>query len=804
MTESDWETGAAFLGSPAADRRLDYWRSSAGEPGRLELPGDRPQSAGRRFRGAQLEFALTPEQTGLIRAAAERARVTPFTVLLAAFGTLLGTLTGSTDLVIGVPVPGRHRPQTAEPAGTYVNTLPVRTVLDPARGFDALLADTARRLAGAFDHQDLPFEVLAQRLGHRGEDLVGVLLTMPDGPDGSEPLPEPDLTAHPVDFDRPSGRYELSLDWRLRPDGTLGGRFRYDSDRFDRATVLGWQRGFARLLERLTSEPQRPLAEQDPAGEETAAALTGPAVPVPDRAVHQLVADWAARAPQRVALADPDESLTYRQIDVLAAEIAALLTENGVLPGDRVGLALPRGARSVGAVLGVLRAGAAAVPLDPALPAARLALMVEDCAPAAVLHDTGEPPAFAAGRRTIELPGTKELLAAARPFAPVPVPGAAAAYLTYTSGTTGRPKGIVFPHRALANLIHWETEGHTRALRWLQFASLGFDAAFHEIFAALCAGGSLHVADEETRHDHELLADFLAEHRVTKAILPVSLLHSLAAVFHDRPERFAGLREIATTGEQLRLTGRTIAFLDALPHCRLVNNYGPAETHVVTSYRFTGPSEGWPRHAPIGRPIQNVRLSLGRPGGLPVAPGAVGQLDIAGPCVAEGYLGLPELTAERFPRLAGQPGYRSGDRVRLLPSGDLEFLGRADQQLKIRGHRVEPVEIDLALRRVPGVLDAALAVRGEAGERRIDAYLVTAGPADGLAARARAALAAELPAAFVPATFTVLDALPVNANGKVDTARLPTPVTPSSATPSPATPSSATPSPAAPQHRSAS
>ncbi|MFI9327171.1 amino acid adenylation domain-containing protein [Kitasatospora sp. NPDC052868] len=777
---------ADWADSAEAERQAAFWRTElADPPERLELPG-RARRAEPRYRGELLEFSLPERTADQVRALAERRRVTPFTVVLAAFTVLLGRLGARSDLVVGTPVAGRQHPRTRDLVGNFVNTLPLRLRLDPAEDFTALVDRAAARLRAALDHQDLPYELLVRRLGHpadqREAPLFDVLFNMLGGEGGPPPAP-PGLTAHPVPFDRGGSPYELSLDWWFDPDGGLGGRFRYDTDRFERAAVEDWRDCFTHLLDRLTAEPGEPVAawpaEPPALARRTAEALRGPVTEVPQPPVHEVFARWADREPDRLALAGGGTELTYGRLAAVSAAVAGLLAGHGVRPGDRVGLLLPKGVPAVAALLGVVRAGAVAVPFDPGLPIARLAMMAADCTPAVVLCEQPEAVAFAPEAEPLVLPSLAELAAAPAPAELPSVGGADLVYLTYTSGSTGRPKGIAFPHRALTNLIHWETEGYHRGLRWLQFAPLGFDAAFHEIFGALCGGGSLHVADEETRYDHELLADLISGHRVQKAIWPVSLLNSVAAVFEDDPEPFASLCEIAATGEQLRLGAGVLAFFDGLPDCRLIDNYGPAETHVVTSYRFQGPPADWPRYAPIGRPLPNTVLRLTDPAGLDVPYGTVGELRIGGVCVADGYLGLPEQTAERFGRADGLDWYRTGDRARLLPGGELEFLGREDGQVKIRGHRVELSEVDLAIRRVPGVRDVALVVAGQEGERRLDAYLVATAPVEAVRER----LLAELPSALVPATFTVLDALPVNANGKVVPALLPAPGRPGPAAP---------------------
>ncbi|MEU8918628.1 amino acid adenylation domain-containing protein [Streptomyces nigrescens] len=773
---------AAWLASDAADRQAAFWRAELADfPGPVALPGH-PRPAERGYRGGLVEFVLPETVSTQVHALAERARVTPFTVVLAAFCALLARLGGQTEVVVGTPVAGRHHPRTRDLVGNFVNTLPLRVRIGPEDDFLALVEHVSGRLRAALDHQDLPFEVLARRIGRtpdqRDAPLIDVLFNMLSAV-ASEADPPTGLTAHPVPFDPAGSPYELSLDWWFEPDGRIGGRLRYDRDRFEHVAVEDWSAVFAHLLDLLTADPARAVtrvpALPGAAAGRAAEVLHGPVVDVPDLPVHEVYADLARREPDRLAVSGGGVELTYGGLAAVSAAVAGLLARHGVRPGDRVGLTLPKGVPAVAALLGVARAGAVAVPFELALPAARLAMMAEDCAPVVVLCEHPAQAGFAPGAEPVVLPTLSELQSSPAPAVLPTVTGDDLVYLTFTSGSTGRPKGIAFPHCALSNLIHWETEGFGRALRWLQFASLGFDAAFHEIFAALCGGGSLHIADEETRYDHELLASFVAEHGVQKAIWPVSLLNSLAAVFQDDAAAFASLREVAATGEQLRLGEGVIAFFEALPDCRLVNNYGPAETHVVTSYRFQGPPSGWPRYAPIGRPLPNTVLRLTDPAGRDVPYGTIGELRIGGVCVADGYLARPELTAERFERVHGVPFYRSGDRARLLPGGDLEFLGRDDQQVKIRGYRVELAEVDLAVRRMPGVRDVALVVAGEEGARRVDAYLVVDDGPAWHPERLRERLLAELPHAMVPSTFTVLEALPVNANGKVVPALLPPP-----------------------------
>lgn len=790
-----------WLASPDADRQLRFWKQELADlPEPLQLPGDRSPTAARSYRGDLLDFSLPAGLSPRVRELADRLDTTPFVVVFAAFAVLLARLGGQPDLVVGVPVSGRHQPGTRDLVGTFVNTLAIRARSGDTPDFRALVRRLAERVTAALDHQDLPAEVITRHLVRGGDPqgapLFQVLFNMLSL-DAGGAEPPAGLERRPLTFERHTSPYELSLDWWFARDGSVAGRFLYDTDRFDRETVAAWQESFAFLLDTLTSDPDRPLreipTEPPAAAERTAAALTGPAVPVPQDPVHAVFAGLAAAHPDRLAVTDGRTSLSYGALDRISVGVAELLAAHGVRSGESVsvGVAMARGVPLVAAVLGVLRAGATPVPFDLTLPRRRLAVTAQDCGARLVLCTRAADAEFVDGATALELPDLAGLRGTGRTAPGDRVDPSAGAYLTYTSGTTGRPKGIHFPHRALTNLIHWETEGYTAARRWLQLASFGFDAAFHEMFGALCSGGSLHIADDETKHDHDLLADFVRAQRVQKAILPVSLLHALAARFAADTSAFASLTEIASTGEQLRLSESVVSFFEALPDCRLINNYGPAETHVVTSYRFTGPPRQWPRHAPIGRPVQNVTLAVLDADGQAAPRGAVGELVIGGVCVATGYLGQPELTAERFldhradrPVPGGSRSYRSGDRARLSSSGDVRFLGRGDKQVKIRGFRVELGEVETVVRKDPDLRDVALVVRGEEGDQRIDAYLVTsAGP--GIAERTRERLRAELPAAMVPSSFTVVDRLPVNVNGKVDTARLPAPGTAVAAAPEP-------------------
>ncbi|MFJ3838879.1 amino acid adenylation domain-containing protein [Streptomyces sp. NPDC090054] len=780
---------AHWLTTADADRQRAFWRRELADlPAPLELPGDRPRGARRSYRGDKLTFTLPPQTARSVHTLASEESTTPFVVVLTAFSVLLASISDQQDLVIGCPVSGRHRPETRDLIGNFVNTLPIRSTISAGRSFRSLLRETARRVTGAMDHQELPYEVMARDVV-RGPDGRGETTPVFQAlfnllHPGSMTAPPPaGVDVRPLPFDRSTSPYELSLDWWTE-DGTIGGRFIYDTDRFTRRTVDAWRESFAFLLEALTRTPDAAVdafpAEPPARAGRTAAALTGPRVPVPDLPVHAIFLEQAARHPGREAVSDGRHKLTYRELAHLSAGIADLVTSNGIGIGEPVGIALPRDARTVVALLGVLRAGATPVPFDQSHPRPRLAAIAEHCGTRLVLCDTLEGADFVPGGvRRIVLPDVSAI-----PGRDGSAPGdrvapSVGAYLTYTSGTTGKPKGIHFPHGALANLIHWETDGYSRAMDWLQFASFGFDAAFHETFAALCSGGSLHIADEETRHDHDALAEFVRRHQVQKAILPVSLAHALATRFERDPAPFASLRELATTGEQLRLSASVLAFFEKLDGCRLINNYGPAETHVVTSYTFSGPPADWPRYAPVGRPIQNVTLALESSDGLRAVPwGSVGELVIGGPCVATGYLDDPGLTEARFTVSAdGQRQYRSGDRARLLAAGDVEFLGRRDQQVKIRGYRVEPGEIEVVIREDADIADVALVVRGTEGDRRIDAYLVPVPGAEAIGPRTRGRLAGLLPPALVPSTFTVVDRLPVNANGKVDHALLPPPGT---------------------------
>jgi len=503
------------------------------------------------------------------------------------------------------------------------------------------------------------------------------------------------------------------------------------------------------------------------------------------RSVVDIVEAQVAQSPDQLAVECGNEYLSYAALNQRANHLAARLQDLGVGADVPVAICLPRSLDMTIAVLGVLKAGGAYLPLDPQYPPERLAFMLADARPAVVLAHASTVVQLA----QVEVPIVRVDAAGGRLSAErLDAPTRAAspddlAYIIYTSGSTGRPKGVAMVHRALINLLDWQGHASSCGLgdKTLQLAPLSFDVSFQEMFSTWASGGTLVLTDEETRADPARLLEQVNRVGVTRLFLPFVALQQLAEVAVRRGPLPAGLREVITAGEALRVTRHLIEFFQRLPDCTLQNQYGPSETHVVTAYTLAGKPEDWPALPPIGRPLPNVRVAILDSAGRPAAPGAEGELAIGGVALARGYLGRPDLTEQRFvpdPEAghATARRYRTGDLVRLRPDGELEFLGRADDQVKVRGYRIELGEIEVALAGHAEVAQAAVGVReDDPGEKRLVAYLVTTSGQAASSADLRRHLAARLPEYMIPATFVTLPALPRTPSGKVDRRALPKP-----------------------------
>jgi len=508
----------------------------------------------------------------------------------------------------------------------------------------------------------------------------------------------------------------------------------------------------------------------------------------PSLCVHHLFERQVARTPDAVAVVFGDRALTYRELDARAERLAGLLRRLGVGPIQLVGLCVERSLEMAVGLLAILKAGGAYVPLDPAYPRERLAWIIDDTRAPVLLTQRSLAGVIPTQAATVVFLDDDEPGAELGPLPDEhggrPVHAEHLAYVIYTSGSTGRPKGICLPHRALVNLIQWHDRTLLRAARTLQFASLSFDASFHEMFAAWSSGGTVYLITEAIRRDVAALVRFIADHAIEKVILPVVIVQQMAEHYGDQPERFRSLRELTTTGEQLHVTAPIVRLFEQLPGCKFHNHYGPSETHVVTAYTLPDDPRTWPSHPPIGHAIDHTSLFVLDEQGAPVADGEPGELYIGGVMLAQGYLRRPDLTAERFVYRDGARLYRTGDLVRWR-HGELEFLGRLDHQVKIRGFRVELGEIEGTLTQHPHVDEAVVLAREDRpGERRLVAYVVAARGATAaapgeapLTARLRTHLQERLPDYMVPAAFVVVDAMPLTANGKVDRRALPAPGT---------------------------
>ena len=770
---------------------VPYWRGRLAEPPPpLPLPLDRPRPAVRSWRGGRRSRPLPAAPL-----AAQAAGATPFMALLAAFAALLLRHTGETDVVVGAPIAGRERPEVEGLIGYFVNTLALRLDLGGDPPFEELLARVRDAALAAFAHRELPFELLVEELRPERDlaltPLFQVAFALDDPPPPMPPLPGIALTALPALAG--AAKFDLTLTVELAAEGAAATA-EYAAALLDRSTVDRLLGHYAALLAaaaaapgaRLSALPLLSAAERHQALREwnDTAAMAA----IDEGAVVEQIADQIAkrarRAPDAVALRDGDLALTYGGLGAAAGRLAGWLAGRGVgwQAGleARVAVCLGRSAAEAVAMLAVLAAGGAFVPLDPAEPDERLARLVDDCGARLVL---------ARGRRAAELAarlgGTVEVvdldafpLAGGAAFDPVATPPAALAYVIYTSGSTGEPKGVAVERGGLANLAAWQR----RLLaigprdRSTRLAGPAFDATVIELWPYLAAGAAVEVIDDATRLQPAALGERLAASGITLCFLPTPLCEALLAAWAPPPG--LALRAVTTGGDRLRrLPPHPLPFA-------LVNLYGPTEGTVVATAAPLGLALGGdvPRSPPIGRPIDGLRAHVLDRDLQPVPLGAAGELCVGGRGVARGYLGRADETAVRFvpdpfSDVSGALGarlYLTGDRARRLADGRLEFLGRLDRQVKVRGFRVEPGEVEAALAGEPGVAAAAVLVRDDLpGGPGLVAFVAPApGAAPGFAEGLRRALAGRLPAFLLPALVVALDELPVTGNGKLDRAAL--------------------------------
>ncbi|OKH98939.1 hypothetical protein A6A06_25380 [Streptomyces sp. CB02923] len=754
-------------------RQLTYWRQAlAGLPDQLDLPFDRPRPAEPRHEGSSVPVRIPPHVHRTLLKIASDCDATPRMVVRAAFAVLLSRLGAGDDIPIGSPVDGRTDATLDGLVGFVANTLVLRTDLSHDPSFTDLVRRVRTTGLAAEAHQDLPFEHLVGMLNPdrslARHPLFQVLLVMEDSPGSAWDLPG--LTAVPervgIDAARDDltfGLFDLYLslterhDTAGRPRGIDGGLW-HNAELFDRDTAVTLADRLTAVLAQVTADPELRVSEVAVLlGGETERLLTevntGRAA-APDTTVPARFAEVAARFPDADAVVSGADTLTYAELDARANRFARYLHAGGVAPADRVGVVLPRSADLVVTLLGIAKAGAVAVPVDPSYPAERVRHLLEDSAPTLVV--SGEEAAREAALR--------EFSAAPLPVRTSPESGL---YVMYTSGSTGVPKGVTATHGSVAALARDTCWGDIGTGRVLFHAPHAFDASTFELWVPLLNGGCVVVAPE-AELGGAALARLAREHELTAVHVTAGLFRMLA---QETPACFTGLRHILTGGDVVpaEAVARVTA---ACPDATLHHLYGPTEITLCATTYAVPPGAQAPAVLPIGGPRDGVRVFVLDAGLRPVPAGVTGELYVAGRGVAPGYLNRPALTAERFVACpyGGGRMYRTGDLVRWDRHGSLVFVGRADDQVKVRGFRIEPAEVAAVLGRAPGVDQAAVVVREDRpGDKRLVAYVV------GDASEVRDFAAERLPDHMIPGTVITLDALPLTANGKVDRAALPAP-----------------------------
>ncbi len=767
-------------------QQLDYWRQQLAGVETLNLPTDRQRPPVASNKGAVLDLQISRELTTQLKEIGQQHGATLFMVLLAGFLTLLYRYTAQTDFAVGSPIAGRRRSEVEGLIGFFVNTLVLRTDLSGGPSFAALLGRVKEVTLEAYAHQDIPFEKLVEELAPERDlarmPFFQVMFALQNARQSDLKLG--DATLRIFNISNETSKFDLLLSLQEVESG-LSGSLEYSTDIFNHEGMVRLIQHYLMLLGGIVRDPLQlissvPLLTPSEKNLLLVDWNRTQADYSRDKCITDLFEEQMVRNPEKTAVIFGDKELTYQELYQRSRNLALYLQELGVKPDSVVGICMERSLEMVVGLVGILQAGGAYMPLDPAYPDDRLAYMLQDGAPVvlitqAALRDrlnTSVPmivmdaePALS----VLQQSGGRKIEPIVLGLTPQHL-----AFLIYTSGSTGQPKGVAMEQSALVNMLEWMRSIGFTAAKTLQFAALGFDVAFQEIFSTLCVGGCLVLITEDLRRDPEALIALLGEQSVERLFLPYVALQSLAETAMRVDAVLPALKTVATAGEQLRITPAIAWWFGS--GRRLHNQYGPTEGNFTTSYALAEDVTTWQILPPIGPPVTNVHIYILDQQGSPQPIGVPGELHIAGDGFARGYLNRPELTAEKFVPNPFEPGrrmYKTGDLARWLEDGNIQYLGRVDTQVKVRGYRIELGEIETRLNKHPEIEASVVIAQGEAGEKRLIAfYRARRSTADDIVEVAsedlRGYLLQVLPEFMAPAAFVSVGVIPLTPNGKVD------------------------------------
>ncbi len=788
--QRDWLQGDVL------QEQLAYWKQQlAGSPPKLELATDHPRPAAQTYRGASLAFDVSREVYDALKALSQREEATLFMTLLAAFQTLLYRYTGQEDLCVGTPIANRNRAEIENLIGFFVNTLVLRADLSGEPTFRELLKRVREVAVSAYAHQDLPFEILVDEL-HPPRDpsyspLFQAMFALQSVSGATHRLP--DVTLTPLQTHSGTAKFDLTL--ALAEDSnSLSGVLEYNTDLFDAETIERMLGHFWALLEGIAANPDQristlPLLTQAERHQILVEWNDTTADYPRDVCIHDLFQAQVERTPDAPAVVYEGESLTYRELDRRANQLAHFLHRHGVGPDVPVGICCERSLEIIVGIMGVLKAGGAYVPLDPSYPAERLVFILDDTqAPVLLTQAQLASVSFIAenpARKVVRLDADWETIAPGNDAAPANLASPSnLAYVIYTSGSTGKPKGVCCQHSGVINNLsefqHRQPIAPGDACSW--WTSPNFDVSVYEIFAPLLAGGTLYIAPASVRVEGKKFIEWMSAHQIRSAYVPPFMVGDLEAWLRQESATLA-LHRLLVGVEPIK--EQLLASISArAPALRVLNGYGPTEATICCTLYAVSPGDALDRNTPIGKPMWNTQIYLLDSHLQPVPIGVLGEVYIGGAGLARGYFHRPDLTAERFIAnpFANAPSarlYKTGDCARFLPDGNIEFIGRTDFQVKVRGYRIELGEIEEVLRQHPNVAQALVLAREDSpGNKRLVGYVVPASAArsqNDCIADLCAYLRTRLPEYMLPSAFVLLDQFPITPNGKVDRRALPAP-----------------------------